>query len=800
MKEKVNRSWVAVVRFQLRHRFSIIILMAVVTALAVYSLVTRLEVRTDFFELYPPNHEYIKLYKEFRGMFGSANVLTIILERRGEGDIYTPETLKKVNDLTIGILKTKGCCPIQISSIAHPRVKQIVYDSHGIGLWPLMWGGVPKTPAQCDRFKKVVYSNEGIRGFYVSADDRSTVVYAGFWEEGVDLIHLFKAINGLTASIEDEHHKCWVAGYPMLYAWVSHYRPQIYLILATTAASLIVLLIVYFRRAAGVLIPTISGVLSALWGLGFAAGLGINIDPLLLVVPILLSARALSHSCQCLERFHQELVECGDKEEAIITAYSALYPPALLAIITDGLGVLTISIATIPLMQKLAYFASFWIISIFVAVVVLNPIIISYFYSPSPQDKRLGAKQEGESVLAKKGAYSVFTNLLYRLSGEKARGAVGVAAIALILGGGFITTTYMKVGDSSAGGAVLYSDHPYSIAMGKMNKDFAGASRLVVVLQGKEQEAIKHKESLKVMEALGCFMKDKIENVGATISLADLVRKGYRMYHEGYPKWDMIPTSREDLGQIFWFLSVSMQPGEMDQFISLPDYTNSNVTAFLRRYNHDSIKSAIVKLKEFAEVVKADPESKIEVRLAGGILGILAAVNEEVEWSYWAILTVIFSTIFVLCTFTYRSFKAAIILLIPLALSQVLCELIMLLFHIDLNICSLPVTAIGVGIGIDYGIYLMSRLREECLVSDDFDRARLIALVTTGKVIMFTAVTLAIGVGFWVFSVMKFNAEMGLLILLLMIFNMISALVLIPAMSGLLKPAFVKNIGMGVVA
>jgi hypothetical protein len=727
-------------------------------------------------------------------------MLTIILERKGDGDIYNPETLKKVNELTLGVLSIKGCNPLQVNSISHPRVKQAVLNYQGIGLFPLMWPKVPETPAECEKFKKVVYSNEGIRGFYISLDDRSTVIYAGFWEEGVDLSYLFKEVTKLTASIEDENHKCYVAGYPMLYAWVSHYRGQIYLILTVTAAAMILLLIIYFRRAGGVLIPAISGIISAIWGLGFAAALGINIDPLLLVVPILLSARALSHSCQCLERFHQEFLECRDKEKAIVTAYSALYPPALLAIMTDGLGVLTISIATIPLMQKLAYFSSFWIISIFIAVVILNPVIISFFYSSSPEDNRLRAKEKELSVLTKKNAYAIFTNLIYRLSGQRAKWGVAVVVVVLLFGGGFVTTRYLKVGDSSAGGAVLYSDHPYNIAMQKMNTDFVGASRLIVVLEGKEREAIKDRDSLKIMEDLQSFMLHNIENVGGTLSLADLVRKIYRMYHEGNPKWDMIPQSKRDLGQIFWVLSASMAPGEMDQFVSLPDYTNSNVTAFLRKYSHDSIKSAIEKLKEFGEIVNSDTESKIQVRVAAGILGILAAVNEEVEWSYWAILVVIFSTTFILCSFTYRSFKAAFILLIPLAVSQVLCELIMLLFHIDLNIDSLPVTAIGVGIGIDYGIYLMSRLREECYVQNDFDKARLMALITTGKVIMFTALTMAIGVGFWVFSVMKFPAEMGLLILLLMIFNMISALVLIPALSGIFRPAFVKNIGKEVAA
>ncbi len=790
MGEKVHQFWVQTVKFQLRHRAAVITLLALLSILALYSIFTKLEIKTDFFEFYPPNHEYIKLYKEFRKMFGSANVLSIILERTDGNDIYNPETLKKINDMTLGVLSIKGCNPLQVTSIAHPRVKQIVLDSYGIGMYPLMYPKVPETKAAADAFKKAAYSNEGIRGFYIALDDKSTVVYAGFWEEGVDLLYLFKEVHKLTASIEDENHTCHIAGYPMLYAWVSHYRPQIYLILGVTGAAMLLLLLLYFKKLGGIVIPAVSGIVSAIWGLGFAAALGINIDPLLLVVPVLLSARALSHSCQCLERFHQEFQKCGDREKAIVTAYSALYPPALLAIITDGLGVLTIAIATIPLMQKLAYFSSFWIISIFIAVMVLNPLILHFFYSPTPKGESF---KPLDSMLGKKSVYSMFTNYIYRLSGPKLKWVCAAFALVFLFGGGYISITYLKVGDSSAGGAILYPDHPYNIAQDKMNNDFVGASRLVVVLQGREEHAIKFRESLITMEKLELFMEHNLEHVGATLSFGDLVRKVYRMYHEGFPKWDMIPQTGRDLGQIFWVLSASMVPGEIDQLVSVPDYTNSNVTAFLRDYNHDSIKDIIRKVRAFGETVNSDPDSKIEIRLAAGILGILAAVNEEVEWSYWAIFAVIFFTIFVLCSITYRSFKAAIILIIPLLLSQIMCELIMVIFHIDLNIDSLPVTAIGVGVGIDYGIYLMSRLKEECYEQDNFDMVRLTTLVTTGKVIMFTALTLAIGVFFWLFSVMKFSAEMGLLILLLMIFNMINSLVMVPALSGILKPSFVTH-------
>ena len=192
------------------------------------------------------------------------------------------------------------------------------------------------------------------------------------------------------------------------------------------------------------------------------------------------------------------------------------------------------------------------------------------------------------------------------------------------------------------------------------------------------------------MDNLGLYMRHNIKGVGGTLSLTDLVRQIFRMYHEGSPKWDMVPQKRTHIGQMFYQLSTGMAPGEMDRFVSIPEFQDASVTAFLQSYSHDSIKEAIKKLKDYRDKMALDPESKVKMRVCGGILGILAAVNEVVEWSYWAILVVVFITTFLLCTYRYRSFKAGLILLIPLAVSQVICELIMLMLHIDPNIDTVP--------------------------------------------------------------------------------------------------------------
>jgi hypothetical protein len=183
----------------------------------------------------------------------------------------------------------------------------------------------------------------------------------------------------------------------------------------------------------------------------------------------------------------------------------------------------------------------------------------------------------------------------------------------------------------------------------------------------------------------------------------------------------------------------------------------------------------------------------LNFRLAGGILGILAAVNEEVEYSYWASLIAVFVACFVMCVISFRSVMAGLIIILPLALSQVLSEVFMRWRGIDLNINTLPVAAVAVGIGIDYGIYLLARISEEYENSKDHASANRIALETTGKAIIFTATTIIAGVIFWVFIDLKFQAEMGLLLVLLMFLNMVDAMIFIPSLVTVFKPKFVAE-------
>ena len=504
---------------------------------------------------------------------------------------------------------------------------------------------------------------------------------------------------------------------------------------------------------------------------------GLNLDPLVLVVFVLITARALSHSVQSMERYHEEYFRLRDKRKAIVHSYVSLYSPAMVSIAADGAATLTIAVATIPLMQKLAFVACFWILSIFLSVVTLHPIILSWINPP---------QQEHTSGQLSDRFYNSITRGLIRLGSGNMRWVV-VCTFAVVMVFGLHFAHKLKTGDTEPGGALLYPTHPYNVAFHKINEKFVGASNLVIIAEGKKPEAVK---DAKVLDQLDLFQRymEQGPSAGGSLTATTLLKKIFRTFHEGDPKWEMLPTRDDHIGQLFFLLTSGTSRGEMDRFFS-PDYTNATITVFYRNYNNDVIHDAIDRAKAYiAEHSK--PDDSVRYLLAGGLFGILAAANEEVAWSYRVNVPLIFAAVFVLSFLTYRSAVAALIVMIPSLVAQPLSEAVMYLVGIDFNINSLPVAAIGIGIGIDYGYYVLSRIVEEYEVDQDFAAANVRAIATTGKAIIFTCTTLVVSVMFWLFHPLKFEAEMAFLLMMLMIFHAIGALVFIPALVSLLRPRF----------
>ena len=765
--------------FLLRRRVPISLAIGAGTLFFVWLTVTRLTIFTNFFDLYPPRHEYIEVYSKYRNMFGTSNVLMLAIEAK-DGTIFDdPAIVQKVDRITLELLhEIPGVNGEQVLSITHPKLKTTLTSGSGIKIVPLTYPKIPEDKEELEFLKQKIYTTEGVRGLFVSNDDKATLITAGFWEEYFDLAAMWEKVQEVVKREEaDGKVNIYVAGPPILYAYFMESLSSMAWVLAATAVAMLGLLWFYFRTIQGVLIPAFSGIMSAIWGLGFAGLCGFSLDPLVLVVFVLITARALSHSVQSMERYHEEYFRLGDKHEAIVQSYISLYSPAMVSIAADGAATLTIAVASIPLMQKLAFVASFWILSIFLSVVTLHPIILSWTSPPKH------ALQNGRIADA---IYNSITNGLIALGrGNWRYVVVGVFGVVMVFGLYF--AHQLKTGDTEPGAALLYSDHPYNVAFRKMNEKFVGAANMVIVAEGKKPEAIKDAATLNQLDQFQRYMEQG-EGAGGSITATTLLKKIFRTFREGDPKWEMLPVENDHVGQLFFLLTAGTSRGEMDRFFS-PDFTNATITVFYNSYNNDVIHGAIQRAKDYI-ANHTSPDDSVRYRLAGGLFGILAAANEEVDWSYRVNVPLIFLAVFLLSFLTYRSFAAALIVLIPSLVAQPLSEAVMYLVGIDFNINSLPVAAIGIGIGIDYGYYVLSRIVEEYEVVRDFDKANVRALATTGKAIIFTCTTLVVSVMFWLFHPLKFEAEMAFLLMMLMIFHAIGALVFIPALVSLWHPKF----------
>jgi hypothetical protein len=771
------RSWMeAYIRFLLTYRWPVLTAALAFSVFLGYHL-SHTVIQMNFFDLYPPHHPYMQLMRKHPRMFGSANVLVVGVEVK-DGDIFNVETLNKVDRLTIALLETSGVNPWGLRSISHPAVRATKVTGAGIRVLPLFYPGPPKTAEDVTRIKKAVYTNDGILDFFVSRDNKMTLIFASFWESDLKIDRMSKRLFALQQQETDANHVIHMTGFPILFCWIFSYKSWILGITALTVVSIMALLWFYFRTAQGVLIPLFSGALSTFWALGFAGLLGFTVDLLMIVVFLLITARALSHSVQSMERYHEEYRRLGDKDAAIRQSYLGLFSPALVSIASDGLAILSLVVARIAAVQKLAIISSFWVFTIAISVVTLHPILLS-FLNPPRHDPKAGKRLSDKIYLG-------VNRTIVRISRGSVRYAAALSFAVLLLIGLYYAQR-LKIGDVTIGKTLFFTSHPYNTAYDKIiEKQFAGISQLTIVAEGREPGAFRQLEALNALEQFQRTMERQNPMAGGSVSIVDLLRQIFRRFQEGVPKWAVLPSESNSIGNLIGIMLMGDGAGALERFID-KNIQYASITIFFRDYSHETITTALQQAKDYIE---AHPIDGIEFRLAGGLIGILAAVNEEVEWSYRVNLYLVLAAVFLLSFLTYRSVAGALIVMIPSIVAQPLTEAIMYWCNIDMNTNSLPVAAIGIGIGIDYGYYVLSRITEEYPRFTDIDQAIEEALMTTGRAILFTGTTLTTSVIFWLFFPMKFQAEMAFLLTLILFLHVVGALVFIPSMVSLFKPRF----------
>lgn len=760
------------------HRLAVIGVIVILSLLFTMEA-RKLEVKSQLNDLLPKSHPYIKIHRQYEEQLGSPFKIFLMLETK-KGNIYNQKTLEKIKRITDTLDLIPGVNHDQIYSLGSRKIKKITITADAIIAEDLM-KKVPRSNKEMQDFKKTVQNTRGVQGMLVSCNEKSALFTASFIPELVNYKVIFREIKKLREKESDDNHIIYAAGEPLLLGWVYKYEKEMYLIFGVTFFVFMGLLWYHFRNFLGVMVQIPPIILGVIWFLGFCGLLGYDLEPLTLVIPILIIARSLSHSVQFTERYFEYYQRMKEVKPACVEAMVSIFPPGLLGIVTDSLGILLIAVAPIPMMQKLAYLCGFWAFSIIFTGLIFTPVIISFFPPP---------KNISRIVDQKRG----FTPKILRGAAKMGYGKAGVVTFAITITTAILagwTTLKVEVGDIHPGTPILWKDSHYNIAVDRINQNFPGTEELYVILEGENPKDVEKPDFLRIMNAFQRHM-EKNPQVTFTLSIADMIIPIHKYVYGGYPKWQTLPKSEEEAAQLFHLLLGRSAPGDFSRYVS-GDTRTANVITWCRDHTGNTVRSAISRVKDFMEKNQdLLNRSGIKIQLASGNIGVLAAMNETIVKSQFLNFFMVMGSIFLLSSLAFRSTAAAIILMVPLNIANLITLSIMYILGIGLNINTLPVVSVGVGVGIDYGIYLLSRICEEYQDSGEYSlQTATAAILTTGKAIFFTATSMIFGVIIWYFlSHLKFQAEMGLLLAIIMLVNMIGALILVPALVYIFKPKF----------
>ncbi len=624
----------------------------------------------------------------------------------------------------------------------------------------------------------------------MSRDQKSLRLDANFIEGKTDFKQVLDQFLKIKNQEEDANHEIYLTGMPILYGWIYHYLPEMGLILLITSVAILLMLFAYMSRGGLWFWPFVSAVMTSIWGLGIAALLGFHFDPLIIVIPFLLSARAMSHGVQWVERFTEEYQKSENSVEAARITGSGLFPPGLNAIASDTLGLLVICLMPIPTLRNLAYLGFFWSGAMIFTIFFLYPPLFAMFKNvrvPKKSDVPTGISYRIEYLTE-----HVLRRILIRLSswtfGKGRYATVGIAIIVLIVA--VVSSTHLKFGDAHPGSPILWPNSKYNTDIQKINDEFPGVDQMWVAVVGKEEMAVTSPDVVKGMEDLKQYMMQD-PNVGYAISMADLIKGTNMLAHGNDPKWGTIPNSQQAIQNMITLVQMGSSPGEMDKWI---DYarTATNVKLYLKSHQGAVLDEVINRVENYIHenpklMKNAVPEP------AGGLGGILAAANEVIKVKNDQILYIILGVIFILCTLTYRSFLAGGIFIMSLILANFMAFTYMVFKGIGLNINTFPVVSLGIGLGVDYGLYIVSRIKEVYAEEKDLAKAVRGGIITSGRAAFFTATMMTVGVIFWYFSPLRFQAEMGILLGILMMVNMVVGILVLPAVINIIKPKFITR-------
>ncbi|RDK06286.1 efflux RND transporter permease subunit [Cupriavidus lacunae] len=770
------RSGSLIERALFNHRLIVVLLCAILTALLGWQA-TKLHLNASFEKTIPTHHGYIQNYLRYQNQLsGLGNSVRIAVENP-KGTIYDANYLRALRGLSDEIFLLPGVDRMKMKSLWTSSTRWVGVTEDGLEGGPVIPDGYNESPQSLVTLAANI-ARSGEIGQIVSLDARSTVIYVPLLANTPDGRTLSYAdfsdkLEALHDKYEQKGLRVHITGFAKLVGDLIDGVRAVLMFFALAVAIAAAMVFWYTRCIRSTLLVVSASLVAVVWQLGLLPTLGYTLDPYSILVPFLVFAIGMSHGAQKMNGIMQDVGRGMDKLVAARFTFRRLFLAGLTALLADAVGFAVLLVIDIQVIRELAIAASLGVAVLIFTNLILLPIMLSYTgVSPTAAVRSLRAEAADAAGKDKHPLWA----FLDRFTQRKWASVAVITAMAMGIAG-YAISTQLKIGDLDPGAPELRADSRYNRDVGFMNLSYGASSDVLAVMVKTPEGACSQYDTLNKIDALEWQLR-KIDGVEDTNSLARLNRRMLVGLTEGSPKWYELLSNQDMLNTV----TAGAPRGLYNDSCGL-----LTLYVFLRDHKADTLTRVVEHVEAFA---RENNTQDVQFLLAAGTAGIEAATNIAVKEAWRKMLYLVYGAVVVLSFITFRSWRAVVVAVLPLMLTSVLAEALMVALGMGVKVATLPVIALGVGIGIDYALYILSvtlaELRKGKSLSESYYRA----LLFTGKVVMLTGVTLAIGVVTWVASPIKFQADMGLLLAFMFLWNMLGALILLPALAHfLLKPA-----------
>ncbi|MGG5870841.1 efflux RND transporter permease subunit [Pseudomonas peli] len=753
-----------------------VILLCLLATLVLGWQAASIGINASYEKTIPTKHPFVVNFLAERSeLSGLGNALRIAVTAE-QGDIFSAEYLDTLAKLNDEIYLLPGVDKPYMKSLWTPTTRWTAVTEDGLDGGTVIPGSYDGSPASLDEVRTNV-ARSGEIGQLVAANFKSSVIYVPLLEinpetgKTLDAGEFSRRLEALRDKYQNDQVRIHITGFTKLIGDLIEGLLQVALFFIAAVAVTIAVLFWYTRCVRSTFVVMLCSLIGVLWQVGLLAAMGYELDPYSILVPFLVFAIGMSHGSQKMNGIMQDIGRGMLPWVAARLTFRRLFLAGLTALISDAVGFAVLMVIEIQVIQDLAITASIGVAVLILTNLVLLPVLLSYTgVSPKAAQRSLQAEQDDRAGVARHPLWRLLDRFTTR---SWAVAAVLVGLLLAVFGNQ--VSSQLQIGDLDPGAPELRADSRYNRDVQFMNDNYAASSDIFVVMIRTPEDQCTRYSTLSAVDQLA-WRLEQLPGVESTNSMAALSKIASAGYNEGNFKWYELTPNDGALGAV-----QTRAPRELfNQGCSL-----LSLYVYLADHKAETLSRVVATSEAF---IAEQQLPEVKFMLAAGSAGIEAATNIVVEQAMQEMLYWVYGAVILLCWVTFRSWRAVLVAILPLMLTSILAEALMVGLGMGVKVATLPVIALGVGIGIDYALYVLSVILARMRAGDSLSEAYYRALLFTGKVVVLTGITLAIAVATWVFSPIKFQADMGILLAFMFLMNMLGALILLPALAYFLLP------------